>query len=116
MYRSIIRIPPRLRHASAFLRYQMRFLALVSDPSMVNDSRAPNSFAKQSAVVFPEAITVSEHDALVTQIEPLLKRYACSFRVSLLLCTIDSSRPSLTEYITQLYIKDDGTKKVTGIR
>ncbi|GAX20174.1 alkylated DNA repair protein alkB homolog 7 [Fistulifera solaris] len=41
---------------------------------MVDNSHAPDNFDQQSAVVFPDVITVSEHDALVAHVEPLLKR------------------------------------------
>lgn len=57
------------------LPWQRRFLASVFDPSMVDDSYAPASFEQLSAVVYPDMITASEHDALVAEIEPLLKRY-----------------------------------------
>lgn len=72
------KIPQRTRYASSHFHCQRRFLALVSDPSMVEDSRAPESFDKRSAVVYPNAVSASERDALLTHIEPLLKRYALS--------------------------------------
>jgi hypothetical protein len=52
---------------------------------MVEETKAPDSFDKQSAVVFPEAISVAEHDALVAHVEPLLKRYALCFVLFLFL-------------------------------